>query len=197
MDAVNFSDALSQEVAQLTRQFTKYNRGGFQMNEVLRFTFECVDTMADMGTRYLDLSHQQQKEQVVETLRTIYTSKNPDLPWIGEPFESLMEQALFSYIVPELFSVLVTSKLRKQDARSQGESQGEMPEDEGNKGQGRMRSQDEDTEQSQDSGQSSDMGMSNQEEMSDEDQDRHMGQETANQSPQGQEEVSNQPIAGE
>jgi hypothetical protein len=127
MDAVHFSEALNQEVTELTHRFNMYQQGGFQIREVLRFVFACTDAMAELGTQYLDLSHADQKQEVIEAIRLIYMSRNPDLPWITEPFETMLEQAIFTYIIPELFSVMVASKLRNQQGmKSKRESHAMM-----------------------------------------------------------------------
>lgn len=118
MNAVRFGEALSQEVAELTRSFTRHNRGGMQLEEVSKFLFECLDSMADLGTQYMDLSHEDQQREVCDAVQRVV--QGLDLPWLQEPFESMVKMALYTYVVPQLFTVMVESKTRAQDERHHG-----------------------------------------------------------------------------
>jgi hypothetical protein len=109
-----FSDILVERIAVLSLHFNEYMVDGFKIKEVLRFFFECIDSLSDIGMYYTDIPEAQQRNQVVAALRKIYDANNPNIPWIMEPFESMMEQALFNYVVPELYTVLVKRKKARE-----------------------------------------------------------------------------------
>jgi len=116
MDAVHFSEALQQEVAAITRQLEKRAEGGLQPTELLTVIFSCVNVMSDVGVRFLTVPVPEQKAEVTRMIKSIYDGLNPDRPWIGEPFEAIIESALFQYLVPVLYTVLIRAKAEKEEA---------------------------------------------------------------------------------
>jgi hypothetical protein len=152
MSAVRFSEALNQEVADLTRSFTQHTRGGFDLKEVIRFVFECTDSMSDLGMQFTELSHQTQKDEVCNAIRLLYKDRNPDLPWVQEPFETLLETAIFDFVIPELFTVMVKSKMKAPRQREQqqgGEESQSNQQQGGSEESQRMQSQESSSEESQ------------------------------------------------
>lgn len=107
-----FDEVLREHIGQLTQKFTLYTRGGFQAIEMLRFVLECADVFSSLSLQFLDMPDEQKVPQMVSASRNIYMTRNPDLPWIGEPLESVVEGAFFSFLLPELLLSLTKSKLR-------------------------------------------------------------------------------------
>lgn len=105
-----FQEALDAKIADLTLLFEKYAQNGLKIREIFSFIAACIVVLAQLAKGYEDVPRRRKKDAIVGAIRQVYLAKNPDLPWIMEPFESFLENMLLDYIVPQLYDVLVSSK---------------------------------------------------------------------------------------
>ena len=93
---------VTRTVAKLTREFEEYAVDGFDLMEVLRFMFSAGLQLIILLSSVTSMTGMQRRNFVVRTLRQIYAKRNPDIPWIFEPFESWFENLLIDQIIPAL-----------------------------------------------------------------------------------------------
>ena len=102
-----FDDALDAEVVNLTALFTQYMRGGFQLPEVFAFAFRCVSTLAQMSLLYTMVPEAEKERDILAAIKRIYTRRSPDIPWIPEPFETMIESMIFDVMLPQAYRAFV------------------------------------------------------------------------------------------
>jgi hypothetical protein len=82
---------IQQDIDILTASFAKHQEGGFQLTEIASFTFDVGSRLVEVVEGVQGISGAQKKEVVMSAVKDIYKKVNPDIPWIPEPFETLLE----------------------------------------------------------------------------------------------------------
>jgi hypothetical protein len=83
-----------QDIDVITANFAKHQEGGFQLTEIASFTFEVGSRLVEAVEGVQGVSGPQKKEVVLSAVKDIYKKVNPDIPWIPEPFETMMEDIM-------------------------------------------------------------------------------------------------------
>lgn len=105
--AQDFSKAVNRKVKALEVLYAEYNKDGFKMQEVAEFVVKCMVELVAIAKMYDGLSMEARKQEILDAVEQIYKSHNPDIPWVPEPFETMLESMLLDYVVPALYNVLV------------------------------------------------------------------------------------------
>jgi hypothetical protein len=98
---------IQQDIDILTASFAKYQEGGFQLTEVAGFTFEVGSRLMEVVEGVQGISGAQKKEAVMSAVKDIYKKVNPDIPWIPEPFETLLEDIMIDKALGAFVDFLV------------------------------------------------------------------------------------------
>lgn len=106
-----YKRAVTDIVDDLTVEFKTLAKGGFTLNEILRFTFRAGMELVAIATEIDAMTIAAKKVAITQTLRDIYFKVNPDIPKIPEPFESWLEDIVFNRAVPILVEVLLEEKI--------------------------------------------------------------------------------------
>jgi hypothetical protein len=85
---------IQQDIDVLTANFVKHQEGGFQLTEIASFTFEVGSRLVEAVEGVQGISGPQKKAVVVSAVKDIYKKVNPDIPWIPEPFETMLEDIM-------------------------------------------------------------------------------------------------------
>ena len=85
---------IQQDIDVITADFAKHQEGGFQLTEIASFTFEVGSRLVEVVEGVQGVSGPQKKEVVLSAVKDIYKKVNPDIPWIPEPFETMMEDIM-------------------------------------------------------------------------------------------------------
>lgn len=112
-----FGADLNQAIDDLTAQFHQATEGGFQLEDVLAFVMASVVALTGLARQYQDIPDKDKLRRITAALKRVYMSRNPDVPWLSEPFETMVEQALFAILVPQLYQVLMREQGSHQPAR--------------------------------------------------------------------------------
>ena len=108
-----FADALKERVGKLEELFNLYALDGFKIREILSFFYVSTFVLAELSRAYDTITRRERKAIILETIRDIYNARNPNLPWIIEPFETFFEQMILDYILPQLYDAVVVQKSPK------------------------------------------------------------------------------------
>ena len=98
---------IKEDIDELVKRFDKYKEGGFQVTEILKFTFEAGTKLVESVENVQGISGEQKKEVVVSSVKEIYKQVNPDIPYIPEPFETWMENLLLDRALNEFIDFIV------------------------------------------------------------------------------------------
>jgi len=98
---------IKEDIDELVKSFEKYKEGGFQVTEILKFTFEAGTKLVESVENVQGISGEQKKEVVVSSVKEIYKQVNPDIPYIPEPFETWMENLLLDRALNEFIDFIV------------------------------------------------------------------------------------------
>ena len=85
---------IKQDIDALTASFEKHQDGGFQLTEIASFTFEVGSRLVEVVEGVQGVSGPQKKEAVMSAVKDIYKKVNPDIPWVPEPFETMIEDTI-------------------------------------------------------------------------------------------------------
>jgi hypothetical protein len=98
---------IQQDIDILTASFAKPQEGGFQLTEIAGFTFEVGSRLVEIVEGVQGISGPQKKEAVMSAVKDIYKKVNPDIPWIPEPFETLLEDIMIDKALGAFVDFLV------------------------------------------------------------------------------------------
>lgn len=82
------------DIEALTASFMKHKEAGFQVTDIASFTFEVGSKLVETVEGVQGISGPQKKEVVMSAVKDIYNRVNPDIPWIPEPFETMIEDIM-------------------------------------------------------------------------------------------------------
>jgi hypothetical protein len=85
---------IQQDIEALTVSFAKHHEGGFQLTEIASFTFEVGSKLVEAVEGVQGISGPQKKAVVMSAVKDIYKQVNPDIPWVPEPFETMVEDIM-------------------------------------------------------------------------------------------------------
>jgi hypothetical protein len=85
---------IQQDIHILTASFMKYQEAGFQLSGIASFTFEVGAKLVEAVEGVQGISGAQKKEVVMSAVKDIYKKVNPNIPWIPEPFETMLEDIM-------------------------------------------------------------------------------------------------------
>jgi len=106
--AEEVKEEIRKDIDELVESFWKYKKGGFQIMEVAKFTFEAGTKLVEAVEKVQGISGRQKKEVVKSTVKDIYKRVNPDIPWIPEPFETMMENLILDKALDAFIDVIVS-----------------------------------------------------------------------------------------
>lgn len=96
----------AEAITHLREKFAAYNADGFSTKEVIRFVLLAGMTLAK-AVEAIDVPGEEKRRFVVEVVTDIYREHDPNIPWIPEPFETMLEQLVLDNVVPALVDMLV------------------------------------------------------------------------------------------
>jgi hypothetical protein len=82
------------DIDSLTASFMQHQAEGFQLTEMASFTFEVGSKLVEAVEGVQGVAGPQKKAVVMSAVKDIYRKVNPDIPWIPEPFESMLEDIM-------------------------------------------------------------------------------------------------------
>lgn len=91
----------------LTESLMKHREDGFQITEIASFTFEVGSKLVEAVEGVHGVSGAQKKEVVMSAVKDIYKKVNPDIPWIPEPFETMIEDIMLDKALDTFVDFLV------------------------------------------------------------------------------------------
>lgn len=98
---------IQQDIDILTASLAKHQEGGFQLTNIASFTFEVGSKLVEVVEGVQGISGPQKKEAVMSAVKDIYKKINPDIPWIPEPFETLLEDIMIDKALSAFVDFLV------------------------------------------------------------------------------------------
>lgn len=95
------------DIDELVKSFEKHKEGGFQLTEIVKFSFEAGTRLVEAVENVQGISGEQKKEVVISSVKEIYKKVNPDIPYIPEPFETWMEDLLLDKALDQFVDFIV------------------------------------------------------------------------------------------
>lgn len=100
-------------IDELIEQYSGFREGGFQVHEIIKFTFQAGTRLINVVERLGGVTGPEKKEIVMASVMKIYQEVNPDIPWIPEPFESWVED----FVLEKTLSVFIDFYIRARKER--------------------------------------------------------------------------------
>lgn len=82
---------IKEDIDRMLKNFMEYSKEGFTIKEIAKFTFDTGTSLVEAIENVEGVPGPKKKEVVMSVVKDIYKEVNPDLPWIIEPFESMLE----------------------------------------------------------------------------------------------------------
>ena len=95
------------DIDELMERFKEYQKDGFNFNEIAKFTFEAGSKLVEAVENVQDISGAQKKEVVLSTVKDIYKTVDPNIPWVPEPFETWIEDFLLDRALDAFIDFIV------------------------------------------------------------------------------------------
>jgi hypothetical protein len=95
------------DIDELMERYKEYQKGGFKFNEIATFTFEAGSKLVEAVENVQEISGAQKKEVVLSTVKDIYKTVDPDIPWVPEPFETWIEDFLLDRALDAFIDFIV------------------------------------------------------------------------------------------
>lgn len=107
---MSFATDLDQHVAALTAQFQAALVDGCDLNDVLGIVLGGAMALTQMAQQYQQMPAAKKQRAIVQALKRVYLSRQVDVPWVPEPFETMLESMLFTVVLPELVKLLLAPR---------------------------------------------------------------------------------------
>lgn len=101
---------IKEDIDELYQLFENYKKDGFTVTEIVRFAFEAGTKLIETVDVVKDISGAQKKKVVLSTVGDIYRKVNPDIPWIPEPFETMLENLVLDKVLDAFVDYTVKQK---------------------------------------------------------------------------------------
>jgi hypothetical protein len=98
---------IRKDIDALVASFMKYKAEGFQVSEIASFTFEAGSQLVEAVQGVEGISGEQKKAVVVSTVKNIYKKGNPNVPYIPEPFETMLEDIMIDKALDAFIDFIV------------------------------------------------------------------------------------------
>jgi len=98
-------EAIKGEVDDMIKKWKEQNPQG--LTGFFSFMYSIVSDLVELVEVSTEVVKTNKKETVVAAFKYAYDEINPDLPWIPEPLESMIENWLFSAALPVFIDWLV------------------------------------------------------------------------------------------
>jgi sugar-specific transcriptional regulator TrmB len=87
-------DDIKEDIDKLRETFKEYNKDGFQMTEIVKFTFESGSALVEALNNVDTISGADKKKLVKTTVRELFDEINTNNPWIPDFIEDKLENFL-------------------------------------------------------------------------------------------------------
>jgi len=104
---------IESDINKVINTFETYKEDGFTISEVAKFVFEAGTELVEAVEDVEGLTGAQKKEFVQITVKDIYKEVNPDIPWIPEPFETMLENILLDQSLDKFIDFIVKRYKKK------------------------------------------------------------------------------------
>jgi hypothetical protein len=98
------------DIDELSDTFKEYMEGGFQIHEVIRFALKAGTKLIDAVENLQDVPGETKKKAVKKAIKDIYKERDPDIPWVPEPFETWLEDFLLDKVLDSFIDLIVRRK---------------------------------------------------------------------------------------
>ena len=102
------------DIAQVMQSFDKYKEGGFKIPEIAMFVFEAGTKLVEAVQNVQGVTGAEKKQMVISTVKDIYKKVNPDIPYIPEPFETMLENIMLEQALNQFIDFIVTKYKEKK-----------------------------------------------------------------------------------
>ncbi|MDH5543398.1 MAG: hypothetical protein OEY64_10605 [Nitrospinota bacterium] len=107
------NDSIKDDIDKVTELFKEYQKDGFSLNEIAKFTFEAGTILVEAVEEIDGITGKQKKEAVKNAVVKAYKTVDPNIPWIPEPFETLLEDMLLDKTLDAFIDSIVKNYREK------------------------------------------------------------------------------------
>jgi hypothetical protein len=103
-------ERLLHQCEHLEERLQVYLQGGFQLFEVAKFVVEAAKVLVDASAKIADASPAAKRRAIREIIPAIYRKYDPDIPYVPEIVEPIVENILLDVVTRALADVLVPNQ---------------------------------------------------------------------------------------
>lgn len=100
-------EEIKKDIEEVVESFKEYQKDGFNLGEIAKFVFEAGTKLMEAVESVEDITGAQKKEVVKSAIKDVYKKVDPDIPWIPEPFETMLENILLDKALDAFIDVIV------------------------------------------------------------------------------------------
>jgi len=95
---------MDEKIQELVDLYRELEKDGWKKEEMIQFGLECISLLIPKAQLLVDMSGAEKKKWVVEALQTAYFAVNPDIPWVPEPVETMIEKWAVKSVIEQIIS---------------------------------------------------------------------------------------------
>lgn len=111
---VDVKKEIQGDIDRLTERFKEYQKDGFQLSEIAKFTFEAGTALVEAVENIKGIPGEEKKKIVKSAVKDIYKKHDPDIPWVPEPFETMLEDILLDKALDAFIDFIVAKYKEKK-----------------------------------------------------------------------------------
>jgi len=100
-------EEIRKDIDELVEGYMKYKEKGWTVTEIAKFIFDTGTRLVEAVENVQGITGEQKKKVVMSAAKDIYKKVNPDIPWIPEPFETLIEDLLLDKALDAFIDFIV------------------------------------------------------------------------------------------
>ena len=95
---------MDEQIQKIVDAYKEYEKDGWEKDEMVKFGLECISVLIPQADVLVDMSGSQKKKWVIEILEKAYFLVDPDIPWVPEPIETMVEKWAVRSIIEQVIS---------------------------------------------------------------------------------------------
>ena len=95
---------MDEQIQALVDAYKEYEKDGWEKDEMVKFGLECISLLIPKAAQLVDMSGSQKKEWVIAALEKAYFAVDPNIPWVPEPVETMIEKWAVKSIIEQVVS---------------------------------------------------------------------------------------------
>lgn len=95
---------MEEKIKEIVELYKELEKDGWTKGEMVKFGLECLEILIPEAEQFADMAGSDKKKWVVETLEKAYFAVNPNIPYVPEPLETMIEKFTVKKAIEQVIS---------------------------------------------------------------------------------------------